>query len=71
MHTRPEVTGRRFITTNQLRERWGCVSHMFIVRRIEADPAMPRPTKLGGRINFFDLDQIEAYERKRVRASAT
>jgi predicted DNA-binding transcriptional regulator AlpA len=40
---------------------------MFIERRLK-DPKFPQPIKLGGRIRFFALDQIEAYERSRIRA---
>ena len=66
MPIRPEVTGKRYITTNQLREQWGNCSHMLIVRRIQDDPSMPRPIKLSKRVNFFDLEEIEKYERSRV-----
>ena len=57
---------KRYLSTNQLRERWGNCSHMLIVRRVQDDPSMPRPIKLGKRVNFFDLEEIERYERSRV-----
>jgi predicted DNA-binding transcriptional regulator AlpA len=62
MPSRP-VT-KQFITTAQLRDRWAGVSHMFIERRLASDPTFPRPVKLGGRLRLWDVDQIEAYERK-------
>jgi predicted DNA-binding transcriptional regulator AlpA len=66
----PKIDPKRtktFLTANQLCERWGNCSSMFIERRLK-DPKFPQPIKLGGRIRFFALDQIEAYERSRIRA---
>jgi predicted DNA-binding transcriptional regulator AlpA len=57
-----------YLTTAQLRKRWGGCSHMFIERRMKSDPKFPRPVKLGGRVRLFDLNQIEAYERSRIYA---
>lgn len=61
---------KRYLSTKQLRERWGNCSHMLIVRRIQDDPSMPRPIKIGKRVNFFDLEEIEQYERSRVIRSS-
>ena len=61
---------KRFLTTAQLRERWGGVSHMFIERRLESDPNFPRPLKLGQRIRFYDLADIERWERTRIVAAS-
>jgi predicted DNA-binding transcriptional regulator AlpA len=61
----------KYLTANQLRERWGGCSHMFIERRISGDPDFPRPVKLGGRKRFFSLDQVEQYERKCVTQGAS
>jgi predicted DNA-binding transcriptional regulator AlpA len=55
---------KEFIRTNQLRKRWGGCSHMFIERRLKSDPTFPRPVKFGGRLRLWDLDEVEAYERK-------
>ena len=59
---------KRFLTTSQLRERWGDCSHMFIERRLKSDPTFPRPVKFGDRIRFFALDAIEDYERSRIHS---
>jgi predicted DNA-binding transcriptional regulator AlpA len=61
---------KKYLTTRQLRERWGGVSHMFIERRLLQDPNFPRPLKLGRRIRFYDLGDIERWERTRVMAVA-
>jgi predicted DNA-binding transcriptional regulator AlpA len=66
----PSLNPKRFLTTAQLRERWGGVSHMFIERRLESDPNFPRPLKLGQRIRFYDLYAIERYERTKIVAFA-
>ena len=61
---------KKYITATQLRERWGGVSHMFIERLLKTDPKMPRWVKFAERIRFFDIDEIEAYERSEVVAAA-
>ena len=61
---------KKYITATQLRERWGGVSHMFIERLLKTDPKMPRWVKFAERIRFFDIDEIEAYERSKVVAPA-
>jgi hypothetical protein len=65
----PKSDAKKFITVPQLRERWGSCSHMFIERLLKSDPCMPRPMKLGGRIRFFAVDEIERYERSKVHAA--
>jgi hypothetical protein len=64
-----QTRAKKYLTSGQLRERWGNCSHMFIQRRIKSDPLMPRPKRFGGsRIRFFDIEEIEAYERLGVAA---
>jgi predicted DNA-binding transcriptional regulator AlpA len=60
---------KRFLPLNQLCERWGNCSHMFVERRLKTDPNFPRPVKLGSRVRFFALDAIEAYERSKIGAT--
>ena len=38
---------------------------MWIERRIKTDPTFPRP-QIFGRLRFFALAEIEAWERKQV-----
>lgn len=56
-----------YLTARQLQKRYGGRSHMWIERRLAADPDFPRPIYVG-RLRFWRLDQIEEYERARVAA---
>lgn len=64
---RTTPTEKKYLSTNQLRERWGGVSHMFIQRRVHEDPRFPKPKKFGGRIRFWLETEIEEYEAACVR----
>ena len=59
---------KKYITHQQLRARWGDRSEMFVPRLLESDPTFPRPIKMGkkGRIQLFDLELIEEYEKKSI-----
>jgi predicted DNA-binding transcriptional regulator AlpA len=59
MTTKP----KKFLTVNQLTERWGDCSRMLIERRLREDPRFPRPMRLGGRLRLFAEDEVEAYEK--------
>ena len=52
----------RYATAAQLRERYGNRSSMWLDRIMKSDPNFPRPIKIG-RFRFWDLAEIEAYER--------
>ena len=52
-----------FIPTRQVRRRYGDRSHMWIERRLKDDPEFPRPYYFG-RLRFFKLSELEAYERR-------
>ena len=58
---------QKFITTAQLRSRWGGCSHMTIERKLKRDPKFPRPYHIM-RVRMFDLAEIEAYERSAARS---
>jgi len=51
-----------YIAIRQLRDRYGGVSHMWIKRRMAADPGFPRPFYFGTR-RFWSLAELEAWER--------
>jgi hypothetical protein len=53
---------RVFITSRQVRNRYGGVSHMWIERRLESDPQFPKPTYFGAR-RFWSLAALEGWER--------
>jgi len=58
---------KKYLTTKQLRQRWGGCSHMLIERRLKSDPDFPRPVQFGKRWRLWPLDKVEAYERARVK----
>jgi hypothetical protein len=53
---------KRYLTSAQLRERYGDRSEMWLTRIMRSDPAFPRYIVIG-RYRFWDLANIEAYER--------
>jgi hypothetical protein len=62
------VEQKRYLTAAQLRARYGGVSHMWIERRLKDEPRFPHPQKFG-RLRFWELAQIEAYERAAARGT--
>jgi hypothetical protein len=64
----PSEKPKRYLTFNQLRERWGNCSAMFVERKLKSDPSFPKPMRLSGaRLRLFDEDDVERYERASVR----
>jgi hypothetical protein len=51
-----------WLSSRQVRDRYGGVSHMWLERRMQSDPRFPRPKKFG-RLRFFELKRLEEYER--------
>lgn len=58
---------KKYLSTKQVRERFG-VSHMWIERRMQ-DSGFPRPVKMG-RLRFYNLEQVEEWERAQAAKSA-
>jgi predicted DNA-binding transcriptional regulator AlpA len=56
---------KHYLTAVQLRERYGGRSEMWIERIMQRDAKFPRPIYIG-RLRFWALDEIEAYERAAV-----
>lgn len=56
------VEDDRFITSTQLRARYGGRSHMWVERRLRDDPTFPRPIYLG-RLRFWKIPDLEIWER--------
>ena len=58
--------GSSYISAAQLRKyRYGDRSHMWLVRLLKSDPDFPRPVKFG-RMNFYSVEALEAYERFKI-----
>lgn len=57
-----------FISASQLRARYGNVSHMWVERRLQNDPAFPKP-KYFGRLRFWSIAELEQYERNAAAAT--
>lgn len=55
-----------FISAAQLRDRFGGVSDMWIVRRLAADPDFPRPVYIGTR-RFWQVQSLVAWEHEQIR----
>ena len=62
-------TTPQYLTSNQLRARYGGRSHMWIERRLKDDEApLPRPIYIG-RLRYWKLPEIEAWERQQAARS--
>ena len=57
---------KRYSTAAQVRSRYGDVSAMWLWRRVKHDAEFPRPLIIGGR-QYFDLDQLDAYDAARIK----
>jgi hypothetical protein len=66
--TASNAQSRRFLTLDQLRERWGNCSRQTIESRIRNDPLFPAVHRIGpgGRVRLFDEEQVVTYERAGV-----
>jgi hypothetical protein len=53
--------------TSVYRDRYG-VSHMWLERQLKENPKFPRPYRFG-RMRFFKIAELEAYEKKCVMAA--
>ncbi|MBW5439253.1 hypothetical protein FXB41_32145 [Bradyrhizobium canariense] len=56
-----------WLSTNQVLARYGDRSQMWLWRKVELDPHFPKPIKFG-RLNFFRLAALEAYEKSLAAA---
>ena len=53
----------KYLTTVQLRQRWGGCSEMFLHRKKD-DPGFPQPVWIGNHQKFWPLAEVERYERQ-------
>ncbi len=58
----PVPATARFISAPQTCDRYGGRSHMWLERKLQKEPKFPRP-KYFGRLRFFDIQELEDYER--------
>jgi hypothetical protein len=61
----PPMPGAVYLDAPQLLARFGG-SHMWLVRLLARDPTFPRPI---GRLRFFKIDDLIAWERKTAAES--
>jgi hypothetical protein len=64
----PVPAGAIYISAAQLRARYGNVSHMWVERRLQNDPAFPKPIYFG-RLRFWAIAELEQYERNAAAAT--
>jgi predicted DNA-binding transcriptional regulator AlpA len=57
-----ESQSETFLTSKQIRARYGGLSKMWIERRLADNSGFPHPIKLG-HLRFWKLAEIEAWER--------
>ena len=57
------------ISTAQLRQRYGGVSHMWPERRLADDPDFPKPTYIAKR-RYWRLGDLIAWERLKAAGAA-
>lgn len=58
-----------FLTTRQVRERYGNVSHMWVERRLKDDSKFPQPMYISTR-RYWRLNELIEWERSVVRKGA-
>jgi predicted DNA-binding transcriptional regulator AlpA len=51
-----------FLTSRQVKERYGGASDQWLWRRENNDPTFPKPLRIHGR-KFWKLSELAAYER--------
>jgi hypothetical protein len=64
----PPLPVPTYIDAPQLLARFGGRSHMWLVRLLARDPTFPRP--VNGRLRFWKLDDLIAWERETAAKSA-
>jgi predicted DNA-binding transcriptional regulator AlpA len=53
---------KRKLTTRQVQERYGAVSHMWVERRLKNDSTFPRFVKFG-RLRMWDEAELDAWDQ--------
>jgi predicted DNA-binding transcriptional regulator AlpA len=66
--TGSDFSNEVYLSSKQLRARYGGVSDMWIYRRLQDDPSFPRPMKIK-RLRFWREADLVTYERSKARES--
>lgn len=54
-----------YLTAAHVRERFGGVSHMWIVRKMR-DAGFPDPVRFGGRLRYWRISDVVAWEQAMI-----
>jgi hypothetical protein len=60
---------RHYLTSGQVRERYGNRSDMWLWRKLKYDPKFPRPM-VTGRLRLWDEDKLDQYDDACMKANA-
>lgn len=63
--TKSNESNGEYLSAAQVYQRFGGVSHMWIVRKTR-DEGFPAAIKFGGRLRFFRLSEIIAWEMRMI-----
>lgn len=66
---KPVPIGAVWITSNQVCDRYGGRSQMWLWRRVKTDAAFPKPTYMG-RMQLFSVAALDAYDRALIEEAA-
>lgn len=73
MIARKEPDAPVYLTAPQVCQRYGNVSHMWLEDRLKLDATFPKPYRFGGngRMRFFKVDELVAWERATAAKNRT
>jgi hypothetical protein len=60
---KPIPVDAKWMTSNQLRARYGNRSHMWLYRNLRNNPEFPQPS-FQGRLMMFSVKEFDEYDRK-------
>ena len=62
------MSNQEYASSNQVRNRYGGRSHMWIERRLKDDPDFPKPIYIG-RLRYWKISALEAWEKAKISKS--
>jgi predicted DNA-binding transcriptional regulator AlpA len=63
------TSSKRWLTSRQLKERFGECSDMWIWRRLRDDPKFPKPKMRIRKVRLWDEADVELYEAIQMEAA--